>query len=1428
MPNLEYDFNNDDYQLIANDTSNIQLSNNDYVRITLYTINEGNKVSNQIYQYSVDGADTEIVNQKAVFYSSLNPFGFKISISPFFTGTQSTSRVVGGEDNDFKIYQRDEENNTKKYFLKPNELFNSEELPEGNYSIKIDFIQQLNPTNITPEYLAALPQPQYISEVDINNDDNLDLLDAIQWAQEGRPDISYYVSRQVGFQEIYYTEYAPTGDENPNQGPLDSDAYHNPGYVGNTYDFIIKQISTSRKEVRLKLLNHNLKRNTDGSVDYSIQDIINQLTQNNPTTGYKFNHLLNVGDGKHIPITNFEFDAVTDGKENQSIILRLYKPLPLGINNQKLITIESEKLITQTTEIYYFSDVEPQVIGLGLNPDNLDNWINPNQTENLEFQNYDELTSSLSDNALKQYTSGSSHYYPNLNVDFNEFANHTFFGSAKKKLENFNTKVSTIQGHYSKISSSLNTLCSIDADSTSVIQLRKDYFNKINKEIQSFTPYERFLYYNGQSDSTASAPSLVNYADTIPIAEQYKGDEYKGQINGGDGFDVVYHHSSENIEGKYIDIFTDKYFAHNKPFFNYSSSIYLSFLMKADSGSAFSFENRQRNGITENGVSFPQDSKFKENLLEPKFTGSAYQRYIFHTSHSYFIPTAEVDTDFSRISNFNVGSSEIEILSGSFKTGSALVRDSSGKYQNYSTVVTGSGIKFKGSVMPAGELFRIYYKNELAEDLQALYRFDEGSGTTATDTSGNSNNGTLKNGATYDTDGVVNTALSLDGTNDYVELAADAFGNLSSTDFSITAWINPNDDIAEFDVIVGKRADSNGSGFIFDLRDKTGENDGAHPFGIGFSLEGSALVTVDSSATIAKDEYSHVAAVVDRDANVKLYVNGVQVGSSTIDLTDQGSEINVSNKIGIGARIADDGATLSNKFPGKIDEVRFYRRTLTANEVNNLYLHPDGITENKITDVKITLDNPKNALPFDNLFHTSSTEWTNWYDDLLTKAGTFDTNNIHSLENNLPLYIQESSEYGDLKDFLSLQGEQYDVIKNHIDGLNTIHTRGYNELDSAPENIYPILLDNIGYQAINPFSGSLSDSLGSYLSGVTSIDDIKTNTWRKTLNNLIYIYKSKGTKNAVRGLLNVYGYPPDIISMNEFGTGYEESQGNNNPINDSNPVPSDSNVDLDLLNQSDSVQFSSKDKKLFNFMFQNKPLRAFNLEWYRNNADINTIEFIYKHNSSTNTQTILESSGSSNQRLWDLRLVPSADGLSSSFEFRLNNSNTGSGAIATNALSMSTVYSKISDGQLWNVMLQRMTSSISGSGTNEYRLHTAFQNDKQIETYNYVTMSVSGGLSNSYITGAADVNYYANQNFVLTGSRVTTDSSNLVVGRTLSGSLAEIKAWNSPLIKSKFRLHTLNKFSIVGNTINSHKDELIYHFKLNENYILHQYHLLLN
>ena len=47
MPNLEYDFNNDDYQLITDGNNTAQLTNNDYIRITVYE-NLRNELSDKI------------------------------------------------------------------------------------------------------------------------------------------------------------------------------------------------------------------------------------------------------------------------------------------------------------------------------------------------------------------------------------------------------------------------------------------------------------------------------------------------------------------------------------------------------------------------------------------------------------------------------------------------------------------------------------------------------------------------------------------------------------------------------------------------------------------------------------------------------------------------------------------------------------------------------------------------------------------------------------------------------------------------------------------------------------------------------------------------------------------------------------------------------------------------------------------------------------------------------------------------------------------------------------------------------------------------------------------------------------------------------------------------------------------------------------
>ena len=61
---------------------------------------------------------------------------------------------------------------------------------------------------------------------------------------------------------------------------------------------------------------------------------------------------------------------------------------------------------------------------------------------------------------------------------------------------------------------------------------------------------------------------------------------------------------------------------------------------------------------------------------------------------------------------------------------------------------------------------------------------------------------------------------------------------------------------------------------------------------------------------------------------------------------------------------------------GTFDETRFYLRSLNDSEINQLYLHPDGKTETKITDVKVTLKDPTDVYPFDTMFKTTSTEFT--------------------------------------------------------------------------------------------------------------------------------------------------------------------------------------------------------------------------------------------------------------------------------------------------------------------------------------------------------------------------------------------------------------------------------------------------------------------
>ena len=397
MAKFEYEFSNKDKDLVLSQQFT-QLSEMDYVRIIVYPT-EG--IDNIV---RLPGTDN-----KAIFYSSLSQTPFNINISPFYSNVDTISiKEIGGDKNDFKIYT-----NNNNIFIKPNDIFDAFELPQGNYKIQVDFLNQVvenipdeSNLNVDTFYLQELPFPRYLEEFDLDGDGFIFQNDASHWGVNNRPyrpDIQTFIELmlQGGGEDALATSQFIFPEEFYNPGfTLDSiqsggvdaqpiENFYNPSVtnIRTNFQFIIKQISTSRKEVRLKLLDKNIISNSN-----IITDLTNEF--NNGNNEYQFKHTLNIGTGDHIPIMNYAFDKFTDGRNNQSLILKLYEPLSISVENLSLVTIEKEILTTQVEDIFYFSDVPDVFFGDGLSPQPQEDWINSVNNE-IGFQNYNELTGSL-------------------------------------------------------------------------------------------------------------------------------------------------------------------------------------------------------------------------------------------------------------------------------------------------------------------------------------------------------------------------------------------------------------------------------------------------------------------------------------------------------------------------------------------------------------------------------------------------------------------------------------------------------------------------------------------------------------------------------------------------------------------------------------------------------------------------------------------------------------------------------------------------------------------------------------------------------------------------------------------------------------------------------------------------------------------------
>jgi Concanavalin A-like lectin/glucanases superfamily len=201
----------------------------------------------------------------------------------------------------------------------------------------------------------------------------------------------------------------------------------------------------------------------------------------------------------------------------------------------------------------------------------------------------------------------------------------------------------------------------------------------------------------------------------------------------------------------------------------------------------------------------------------------------------------------------------------------------------------------------------------------AHWRFDEGSGSTAADASGNGNIGTVEGGATWIA-GKRSGALAFDGSTGVVRVPSSP--SLEPQAVTVSAWVRRSGTPGNYKYILGKGAlgclsasyglyTGPGGGLMFYVAD-----------GPDFSR------SPDAGTAVWDGAWHHVAGTFD-GASVQLFLDGAEIAGATPRTTPISYTPQTATDLLLGEYAGCGGLA----FEGAIDEPKIWARALSDTEV---------------------------------------------------------------------------------------------------------------------------------------------------------------------------------------------------------------------------------------------------------------------------------------------------------------------------------------------------------------------------------------------------------------------------------------------------------------------------------------------------------------
>lgn len=171
------------------------------------------------------------------------------------------------------------------------------------------------------------------------------------------------------------------------------------------------------------------------------------------------------------------------------------------------------------------------------------------------------------------------------------------------------------------------------------------------------------------------------------------------------------------------------------------------------------------------------------------------------------------------------------------------------------------------------------------------------------------------------------------------------------------------------------------------------------------------------------------------------------------------------------------------------------------------------------------------------------------FDNYLTKLGEFAASIDEYKTNLISRFLTTAS----LKEFdtpdqkveklFQLYGRSFDEVKHFIDALAFMNSVNYTIQDDIPSQLLKNLAQTLGWKTnISPITqeeflksvfGNTSQVIFSGFSRSQTPDELNFQYYRNLIMNSAYLFKSKGTRKSIEGLMRLIGAPEALVEFNE-------------------------------------------------------------------------------------------------------------------------------------------------------------------------------------------------------------------------------------------------------------------------------------------------------